>query len=98
MLLGTKEGKRSGVELQQHLNGLKAALPVVENDLSFRNEFDDLAIAAPARSLSAIVEKLDVKTAASVVGTLAKDLAKIPDQELWEHIRHWIRSAHRIGL
>ncbi len=68
------------------------------NDMSFRDEFDDLAIAAPAHSLSAILEKLDVATTARLIGTLAKDLVKITDQDLWEHVRHWVRPVHRIEV
>ncbi|OYV53618.1 MAG: hypothetical protein B7Z78_02270 [Rhodospirillales bacterium 20-60-12] len=65
------------------------------NDMSFRDQFDDLAIVAPAHSLSAIRETLDVITNTKVIGTLAKDLVKVPDQDLWEHVRAWVRPTHR---
>jgi len=65
------------------------------NDLNFRDAFDDLAIVAPSHSLSAIREKLDVNTNAKVIGTLAKDLVKVPDKDLWEHVRHWVGPTHR---
>lgn len=68
------------------------------NDLSFRDEFDDLAIVAPSHSLSAIHEKLDVTTNAKIIDTLAKDLMKVPDQDLWEHVLHWVRPTHRVEV
>lgn len=65
------------------------------NDLSFRDAFDDLAIVAPPHSMNAIREKLDVTTNGKIIGTLEKDLVKVRDQDLWEHVRHWVRPTHR---
>lgn len=56
---------------------------------------DDLVLVAPARSLKAIRQHLNAATASRVVGTLAKDLVKIPDTELWPHLRQWTRPVHR---
>jgi len=68
------------------------------NELASRDAFDDLVIAAPPHSLAAIREKLHVDTEARVIGTLAKDLVKVPDQELSEHFKAWVRPVHRADL
>ena len=65
------------------------------NEASSRGEFDDLVVVAPAHSLNAIRKELDTATDAKVVGTLAKDLVKTPDHELWPHVRAWVRPVHR---
>jgi hypothetical protein len=50
---------------------------------------------APAHTLNAIREKLQVAANNKIVGTLAKDLSKTPDDELWPHVRAWVRPTHR---
>jgi hypothetical protein len=30
-----------------------------------------------------------------IVGTLARDLIKTPDDELWPHVREWVRPTRR---
>ncbi len=57
--------------------------------------FDDLVLVATPRSLNAIRQHLDAATVARVVGTLAKDLVKIPDAELWPHLRRWVRPTRQ---
>jgi protein required for attachment to host cells len=57
--------------------------------------FDELVIVAPPHTLSAIRQELNTATDAKVIGTLAKDLVKTPDDELWPHVRSWIRPVHR---
>jgi protein required for attachment to host cells len=57
--------------------------------------FDELVIVAPSHTLSAIRQELDTTTGAKIIGTLQKDLLKIPDAELWPHVRHWVRPVHR---
>ena len=57
--------------------------------------FDELVIVAPPHTLAAIRENLNTATNASIVGTLPKDLVKVPDHELWPHLRWWIRPTHR---
>jgi len=66
------------------------------NELALEDAFDDLVIAAPPHSLAAIREKLHVGTEARVIGTLAKDLVKVPDQKLSEHFKTWVRPVHSI--
>ena len=68
------------------------------NELAAQGAFDDLVIAAPAHSLAAIREKLNVDTEARVIGTLAKDLIKVPDEALSEHFKAWVRPVHRADL
>lgn len=66
------------------------------NKLALEDAFDDLVIAAPPRSLAAIRDKLSVDTEIRVIGTLAKDLIKVPDLELSEHFKAWVRPVHRV--
>jgi protein required for attachment to host cells len=65
------------------------------NDLAAQDAFDDLVIAAPPHSLAAIRDKLNVDTEIRVIGALAKDLMKVPDLELSEHFKAWVRPVHR---
>ncbi len=65
------------------------------NAAGARGEFDELAIVAPSHTLIAIRKALDGTTDAKVIGTLAKDLVKTPDDELWPHLRMWVPPVHR---
>ncbi len=65
------------------------------NELAAQDAFDDLVIAAPPHSLEAIREKLHVDTQARLIGTLPKDQIKVPDVELSEHFKTWVRPVHR---
>jgi protein required for attachment to host cells len=65
------------------------------NDAGAAGGFDELVIVAPPHTLSAIREELNRTTDAKIIGTLQKDLLKIPDDELWPHVRQWIRPVHR---
>jgi protein required for attachment to host cells len=64
-------------------------------ELSDANGFDELILVAPSQILSEIREHLDVTTAAKLVGTLAKDLTKVPDDALYPHLKEWVRPTHR---
>lgn len=57
--------------------------------------FDELVLVAPPDTLTAIRDSLNTATDARIVGTLPKDLVKVPDHELWPHLRWWIRPTHR---
>ena len=57
--------------------------------------FNELILVAPAHVLAEMREKLDKPTEAKVTGTLAKDLTKVPDHELYPHLRQWVRPTHR---
>ena len=64
-------------------------------DLSIANGFNELILVAPSDILSEIREHLDVTTAAKLVGTLAKDLTKVPDDALYPHLKEWVPPTHR---
>jgi protein required for attachment to host cells len=57
--------------------------------------FDDLVIVAPARTLTAIRQKLSAATDAKIVGTLPKDLVHTPDKDLWVHVGDWVKPLHQ---
>jgi protein required for attachment to host cells len=63
--------------------------------LSAEGAFNELILVAPAEILAEVREKLDTLTEAKVTGTLAKDLAGVPDHELYPHLKQWIRPVHR---
>lgn len=63
--------------------------------LSAADAFNDLVLVAPSHILSELQEHLDTVTAAKVVGTLAKDLTKVPDDGLYLHLKAWVRPTHR---
>ena len=81
----------------QDLEKAKFARAIAEqlNAGSAEDVFDELVIVAPSHTLAAVRDALNTTTAAKVVGTLAKDLVKVPDNELWPHVREWVRPAHR---
>jgi protein required for attachment to host cells len=57
--------------------------------------YDELYIAAPARTLNEIRLHLAKPAQVKLKEVLDKDLTKVPDHELWPHIKHWIRPVHR---
>jgi protein required for attachment to host cells len=63
-------------------------------DAGATGAFDELVVVAPPRVLSKILEALNPATDAKVIGTLAKDLVKVPDDELCTHLRPWARPVH----
>ncbi len=58
--------------------------------------FDELVVVAPCAVLSELTDALDRSTRAKVLGTLAKDLVKVPDHALWQHLKEWVRPVHRV--
>src|SRR3954449_161184 len=58
-----------------------------------RGAFNELILVAPPPVLAELVESLDKPTEAKLVGTLAKDLVKVPDDELWPHLKAWVRPV-----
>jgi protein required for attachment to host cells len=66
------------------------------NEATASGKFDELVIVAPAHTLNAIQEELDTRTRALVVGTLAKDLVKTPNHDLWSHIRECVPQTPRV--
>ena len=65
------------------------------NQASTQDTFDELLIVAPAHILAELREHLDASTNAKVIGTLAKDLIKTPDDELGPHLQEWVPPVHR---
>jgi protein required for attachment to host cells len=65
------------------------------NEAETRGAFDELVVVAPSPTLNAICGKLRVASENKIVGTLAKDLTKTPDDELWRHVQAWVRPTHR---
>jgi len=57
--------------------------------------FNELILVAPAEVLQTLKDGLNEPTAAKLIGTLAKDLTKVPDHELYPHLKEWVRPTHR---
>ena len=57
--------------------------------------FDELIHVAPLAVLNAIRGALSSATAARLIETLPKDLFKVPDHDLWLHLRMWVRPVQR---
>jgi Bacterial archaeo-eukaryotic release factor family 12 len=64
----------------------------IGDDLSV-DLFTDLVLVAPAEVLQELQGLIDPATAASLVGTLARDLMTVPDLELWPHLLPWIHPC-----
>jgi len=69
------------------------------NQMTGDAAFDRLVIAAPDHSLALIRGALDETTRVKLVGTLAKDLVKVPDDELAPHFQDFVRpeTPARLG-
>lgn len=64
------------------------------NDSALK-QFDRVLLVAPAPILADIQNALDDAVASKVVGTVAKDLTKVPDHELQPHLADWVRPPSR---
>jgi protein required for attachment to host cells len=64
---------------------------------SAEGAFDHLVVVAPAHTLNGIRNELNATTAAKVVGTLRKDLTRVPDHELPPHLTEWARHQAEEG-
>jgi protein required for attachment to host cells len=65
------------------------------NEAAARAAFDELVVAAPARVLHDICRALDANAAERLVGTLEKDLTKVPNHDLGPHIAEWLSPRRR---
>lgn len=65
------------------------------NEAAARGAFDELLLVAPAHTLRDLRAALDVAAASKLIGTLAKDLVKTPDGELWRHVHEWVSPVRR---
>jgi protein required for attachment to host cells len=68
------------------------------NEGSATDAFNELVLVAPSHVLSELTDALDATTRPKLIGSLAKDLVKTPDHELWAHLKEWVRPVHRAGL
>lgn len=59
------------------------------------SSYDELYIAAPAKTLHEIRAHLGKQVQAKLKDTLEKDLSKTPDHDLWPHFKDWVRPVHR---
>ncbi len=66
------------------------------NEAAARGAFDELVLVAPAHTLNEMRHALDAAAAARLVGTLEKDLVKVPDDALWPHLRDWVGPTRRV--
>lgn len=57
--------------------------------------FNRLVLVAPSHCLQEIEGSLEARTAAMVIGRLAKDLVKLPDHDLSSHLRKWVPPPRR---
>jgi protein required for attachment to host cells len=60
------------------------------NEMSGEEDFDALVLVAPANRLHVLRDALNTVTHAKISGILHKDLVKVPDGELWPHLREWV--------
>jgi len=68
-----------------------AHLVAAEIEAAFpRGSFERLVLTAPPRTLNAIRDKLGADVAKAIVGTLGKDLVKLPDDAVMPHLRQWL--------
>jgi protein required for attachment to host cells len=59
------------------------------NRSSAEGTFEKVLLVAPAYALKEILGELDPAATAKVLGTLRKDLIKVPDHELAPHLEEW---------
>ena len=64
----------------------KEVLKAVD-DLLKAKEIEEFALVAPTRMLGALLEEMDPALEAALAGKLAKDLTKVPDHDLLDHLK-----------
>jgi protein required for attachment to host cells len=95
-------GRRQSVTPKQDLHEREKrhfAEQVAEelNRESARGTFGRFVLIAPARVASLIRARLHASTKDKLVGTLLKDLVRVPDHELIDHLDRWARSDETLG-
>ncbi|MGO9675525.1 MAG: host attachment protein [Methylocella sp.] len=63
---------------------------------SRQDAFDELVLVAPSHILADLRESLDKPASDKLRGALAKDLTKVPDDELQPHLSEWVHPPHRV--
>jgi protein required for attachment to host cells len=92
------EGHRGSAHHAHERDSTKLPTWVVTQLCEAADSYDTLVLVAPAHCLNVIRNHLSHDVAAKLVGTLEKDLTKVPDHELWPHLREWVRPVHREPL
>ena len=67
---------------QDFLRGIAHEL----NEAHRRGDFERLVLVAPARPMGQLIDALDRETEASIVTRLRKDLTRVPDGDLPDHL------------
>lgn len=67
------------------------------NRESARGAFGRFVLVAPVRTSSFVRAQLDPTTRDKLVGTLHKDLVRVPDHALIEHLDRWAPGSRRIA-
>lgn len=65
-------------------------------DAERRGAFEELVVVAPSHVLADIESEFDRPVAERLRGTLARDLTRVPDDELQPHLHEWILPPHRV--
>lgn len=65
------------------------------NDLCAREGITGVILVAPAHTLPVLQDHLTKTAAALVIGTLGKELVKVPDHELQPHLAEWVAPIYR---
>lgn len=63
---------------------------------SRQGAFDELLLVAPSHVLAVLRDSLDKPATDRLRGALARDLTKVPDDELQPHLAEWVRPARRV--
>ncbi len=77
------------------LEKVRFAHVVGEHVNQMAGRFTGLVLVAPSHVLAEMMGMLNKPATAKIVGTLAKDLVKVPDHELYPHLKQWVRPTHR---
>ena len=85
---------RHAISPRQDLHQAAKHVFVVEvaksvNTAADNNVFDRLVLVAPGHALHDLKEALTPQARSKVVGTLEKDLTKVPDSDLARHLGEW---------
>lgn len=63
-----------------------------------RSDELELVLVAPPHTLAILQEELDAVARSRVLGALAKDLVKVPNERLQPHLKTWVRPVHHTPL
>jgi protein required for attachment to host cells len=64
-------------------------LAAVLSDAAEAGHFEQLVLCGPGSVVHAVHEALSRQAAAMLAGTLSRDLTKVPDHELTDHLAQW---------